>query len=372
VTARLIAVHFQEGQIRPERRPAGRDRPHARSRAQLTQFEGQLEPRPGAARERRSSGSRCSSRPDAVPRQQLDTQVRWFTSSKHGQERPGPIEATKVQLGLLSHHLAIAGRVGLRLVAPGTSCTPPNGRPVIITQLQADHRDFTIPEDSISDGAAAAPARVRLRWRPTIESIGESSPRRTAHDRQPGRSDHGHGPPQAQFPNTDYRLFPTQFVNARLLIETRRGATVVPTAAIQQSPRGSFSTRCGRIRPSGSASDVGVTDGDDVSIERGLSSGSRSWSKAQSGSATGPPSSCARPHEPLAPVHPAAVATRCSSPRCCWRGPRYRCAVSALPEVDYPTIPGLHVLRGRARTLRRRRSPPRSSGSSGTCRAEPR
>src|SRR5438132_985326 len=79
---------------------------------------------------------------------------------------------------------------------------------------------------------------------------------------------------KAEFPNTDSRLFPSQFVNARLRIETRRGATVVPTAAIQQSPRGSFvyvvrPDRTVGIRQVG----VGVTDGDDVSIEQGLQVG---------------------------------------------------------------------------------------------------
>jgi multidrug efflux system membrane fusion protein len=79
---------------------------------------------------------------------------------------------------------------------------------------------------------------------------------------------------KAQFPNTDNRLFPSQFVNARLLIETRRGATVVPTAAIQSSPKGPFvyvvrPDRTVAVRQVG----VGVTEGDDVSIERGLTVG---------------------------------------------------------------------------------------------------
>jgi membrane fusion protein, multidrug efflux system len=79
---------------------------------------------------------------------------------------------------------------------------------------------------------------------------------------------------KAQFPNTDNRLFPSQFVNARLLIDTRRGATVVPTAAIQQSPKGPFVYVIGPDRTVGIRQvGVGVTDGDDVSIERGLQVG---------------------------------------------------------------------------------------------------
>ena len=45
---------------------------------------------------------------------------------------------------------------------------------------------------------------------------------------------------RAEFANQDHELFPNQFVNARLLLETRQGVTVVPTAAIQRSPQGTF------------------------------------------------------------------------------------------------------------------------------------
>jgi multidrug efflux system membrane fusion protein len=79
---------------------------------------------------------------------------------------------------------------------------------------------------------------------------------------------------KAQFPNTDNRLFPSQFVNARLLVDTRRGATVVPSTAIQSSPKGQFVYV---VRPDRTVGIrqvvVGTTAGDDVSIERGLQIG---------------------------------------------------------------------------------------------------
>jgi multidrug efflux system membrane fusion protein len=76
------------------------------------------------------------------------------------------------------------------------------------------------------------------------------------------------------FPNTDNRLFPNQFVNARLQLDVKRGATVVPSAAIQRSPRGPFvyvvkAAQTVEARPV----TVGVTDGDDVAIDTGLSVG---------------------------------------------------------------------------------------------------
>jgi multidrug efflux system membrane fusion protein len=79
---------------------------------------------------------------------------------------------------------------------------------------------------------------------------------------------------KAQFPNTDNRLFPSQFVNARLLVETRRGATVVPSTAIQSSPKGPFVYVVQPDRTVGIRQvAVGTTAGDDVSIERGLQIG---------------------------------------------------------------------------------------------------
>ena len=55
---------------------------------------------------------------------------------------------------------------------------------------------------------------------------------------------------KAEFPNDDNALFPNQFVNARLLVDTRRGAVMVPVAAVQRSPQSAFRL-CGEGRPDG-------------------------------------------------------------------------------------------------------------------------
>ena len=109
---------------------------------------------------------------------------------------------------------------------------------VIITQLQPITVIFTIPEDSIPTVLEQLGRGVRL----PVEAYDREQRRKLADgalltiDNQVDPTT-GTVRLKAQFPNTDNRLFPSQFVNARLLIETRRGATVVPTAAIQQSPR---------------------------------------------------------------------------------------------------------------------------------------
>src|SRR5205814_1351656 len=79
---------------------------------------------------------------------------------------------------------------------------------------------------------------------------------------------------KAQFDNARPRLFPNQFVNARLLIDVKRGAVVVPAVAVQRSTRGTFvfvvkPDRTVTARPV----TVSVTDRDDIVVEKGLAAG---------------------------------------------------------------------------------------------------
>ena len=79
---------------------------------------------------------------------------------------------------------------------------------------------------------------------------------------------------KAIFPNADGRLFPSQFVNAHLRLDVKRGATVVPQAAIQPSSQGPFvyvvkADHSVTVRPV----KVGVTEGENAAIDSGLSPG---------------------------------------------------------------------------------------------------
>jgi membrane fusion protein, multidrug efflux system len=79
---------------------------------------------------------------------------------------------------------------------------------------------------------------------------------------------------KAQFPNADFGLFPNQFVNARMLVDVRRDATVVPAAAVQRGSRGTFvyivnadsTVTVRNVR-------VGPTQGEDVAIDDGIKPG---------------------------------------------------------------------------------------------------
>ena len=278
VDGELTAVRFQEGQIvgRGDLLAEIDPRPFE---AQLTQFEGQLERDQALLDNARLDLKRFQElvKTDAVPRQQLDTQeslVRQLEGTVKNDQ--GQIDATRVQLAYCRITSPITGRVGLRLVDAGNIVhAADTGGLVIITQLQPITVIFTIAEDSIPTVLERLRQGVRL----PVEAYDREQRRKLAEgalltiDNEVDPTT-GTVRLKAQFPNTDSRLFPSQFVNARLLIETRRGATVVPTAAIQQSPRGSFvyvlrPDRTVGVRQVG----VGVTDGDDVSIEKGLQVG---------------------------------------------------------------------------------------------------
>jgi multidrug efflux system membrane fusion protein len=278
VDGELIAVRFQEGQIVSNGALLAEIDPRP-FEAQLTQFEGQLERDQALLDNARLDLKRFQVlvTTDAVPRQQLDTQASLVHQLEGTVKNDqGQIDATKVQLVYCRITSPIAGRAGLRLVDPGNIVhAADTGGLVIITQLQPITVIFTIPEDSIPTVLEQLRRGVRL----PVEAYDREQRKKLADgalltiDNQVDPTT-GTVRLKAQFPNADNRLFPSQFVNARLLIETRRGATVVPTAAIQSSPKGPFvyvvrPDRTVAVRQVG----VGVTDGDDVSIERGLTVG---------------------------------------------------------------------------------------------------
>ena len=278
VDGELMSVNFREGQLvnRGDLLVEIDPRPF---QAQLTQFEGQLERDQALLSNARLDLGRFEAlvKTDAVPRQQLDTQASLVQQLEGTVKNDqGQIEATKVQLIYCRITSPITGRVGLRLVDPGNIVhATDTGGLLIVTQLQPITVIFTIPEDSIPTVLDRLRSGVRL----PVEAYDREVRTKLAEgalltiDNQVDPTT-GTVRLRAQFPNTDNRLFPSQFVNARLRLETRRGATVVPTAAIQSSPKGPFvyvvrPDRTVAVRPVG----VGAADGDDVSIERGLAVG---------------------------------------------------------------------------------------------------
>ena len=135
----------------------------------------------------------------------------------------------------------IDGRTGIRLVDEGNFVQAGDATGiVVITQIKPISVLFNLPQQQFSQVNKAF-AKGPL----AVDAVAHRQPHRgrsrhAAGDRQPGRSDHRHGPLKAEFPNADLQLWPGQFVNVRLLVETLKQVVVVPTAAVQRGPNGTF------------------------------------------------------------------------------------------------------------------------------------
>ena len=276
VDGELIKVPFQEGQhvnagdLLAEIDP----RPF---QVQLTQAQGQLARDEALLRNARVDLERYRTlvAEDSIPTQQLDTQAELVhqyegvIETDHGQ-----IDNVKLQLIYCRITAPLSGRLGLRLVDPGNivHASDQNGL-VVITQLQPIAVVFTIPEDSLPPVLAKLNSGVKL----PVDAWDREQKQRLATgtlltvDNQIDPTT-GTVRLKAIFPNTDGRLFPSQFVNAHLRLDIKRGATVVPTAAIQQSAQGTFVYV---VKPDHSATvrpvKVGVTEGDSAAIDSGVS-----------------------------------------------------------------------------------------------------
>ena len=180
---------------------------------------------------------------DAVPKQQLDTQVALVAQYEGNiKTDQANIDSAKLNLTYSKIVAPITGRVGLRLVDPGNivHATDATGM-IVITQLDPIAVLFTIPEDQLPQVLEKLRAGEHLQ----VEAFSRDNSKKLATgtlmtldntiDQSTGTSKL-----KAVFDNKDGKLFPSQFVNIRLLVETLSNQLVVPTVAVQNGQQGTF------------------------------------------------------------------------------------------------------------------------------------
>jgi len=237
-------VRYQEGQLVRKGQPLIEIDPRPYE-AQLLQAQGALERDTNVLEQAKMDLQRYRDAwaRNAIPKQTLDDQEKIVLQDEGTVKNDqGTVQFDEVQVGFCHIASPITGRVGLRLVDPG-NVVQSTGSPTlaVITELQPITVIFTVAEDSLGQVQAQTkhgkPLEVQAFDRAQQTKIGVG--KLLTFDNQIDTTT-GTVKMRALFENKDNSLFPNQFVNTKLLVNTLQGVTLIPTSAIQHNGQTSF------------------------------------------------------------------------------------------------------------------------------------
>ena len=240
----VISVHYTEGQVVRKGDPLI-DIDSRQYRANLLQAQGALERDQNILAQAQMDLERYRTAwaRNAIAKQILDDQEKLVLQDQGTVKNDqGTVQFDQIQVDYCHITAPIAGRVGLRLVDPGNVVQASGGTTLaVITQLDPITVIFTVPEDSLGPVAA----RLRKRAKLPVDAFDRTAQTKIATGRLltlDNLIDTTTGTVKARsvFANKNDVLFPNQFVNARLLVNTLQNVTLIPASAIQQNGQASF------------------------------------------------------------------------------------------------------------------------------------